>query len=122
LFDIEPDAKRDDLLTADQDGTDILMAPDGGVARGVLHLGDGGHGFTPFGFLGIIAHQVDGCSRPKAQALEQLVGFLAQGRRGLPPLNQEEVVEAGPVVLSVQIPIQIGDIPPPPRTGDGEDQ
>ena len=39
---------------------------------------------APFGLLGIIDHQVDGGSRLKAQALAQLVGFLAQGGRGIP--------------------------------------
>jgi hypothetical protein len=51
-----------------------------------------------------------------------LLGLLAERRLRIPPLNQEEVVEAGPMVLSVQIPLQVGDIPPPPHQGHGEDQ
>jgi hypothetical protein len=37
---------------------------------------------------------------------------VAEGRLGIPALDQEEIVEAGPVVLSVQMPVQICDIPP----------
>ena len=60
LFDIEPDATGDHVITADQDGTHILVALDVRVGRGVLHLGNGVHRLTPFGFLGVIDDQIDG--------------------------------------------------------------
>jgi hypothetical protein len=53
---------------------------------------------------------------------QQFLGLLAEGCLGIPALDQEEVVEAGPVVRSIQIPIHVGDIPPPPHKGDGKDQ
>jgi hypothetical protein len=121
VFDREPDANRDDVITADQDGTDILVAPDVRVGRGVLHLGDGVYGSTPFGFLRIIQDQLDGLSRLGTAGAQSCLGLLAECRFRIPPLNQEEVVDAGPVVRSVQIPLQVGDIPPPPQKGHGAD-
>jgi hypothetical protein len=53
---------------------------------------------------------------------QQGLGLLAEGCLGIPALDQEEVVEAGPMVRSIQIPIHVGDIPSPPHTGDGQDQ
>jgi hypothetical protein len=122
LFDVKSDAKRDDVITADHDGADILVAPDVRVGRGVLQLGDGGHGSPAFGVLGIIKDQVDGLPLAGMEGAHQGLGLLAERHLGVPPLNQEEVIEAGPVGRSVQIPIQVGDIPPSPHTGDGEDQ
>jgi hypothetical protein len=89
--------------------------------RGVLHLGDGVHGSPTFGFLGIIKDQVDGFSLAGMGGSQQCLGLLAECRLGVPPLNQEEVVEAGPVGRRVQVPIQGGHIPPSPHTSDGED-
>src|SRR5262249_23676321 len=40
----------------------------------------------------------------------------------VPSLDQEEIVEAGPVVLGLQIPVQVRDIPPSPHHRYGQDQ
>jgi hypothetical protein len=62
LLDIQPDAPGDDVLPEEQGATDILVAPDIGVGRGVLHLGDRLHRLAPFGCLGVVKDQVDGVS------------------------------------------------------------
>jgi hypothetical protein len=64
LFDIKPDAKRDDMITADQQSADILVAPDVRVGRGVFHRGDGVHRPTTCGVLGIIKDHIAGLSLP----------------------------------------------------------
>lgn len=65
-------------------------------------------------------------SRPfpplQIQGPEQLLGFLEEGHLGIPPHHQKKVVEAGSVGRGLQIPIHVGDIPPPPHKCDGHDQ
>src|SRR5262249_16873593 len=62
VFDIQPDAQRDNILTEDQNGAHILVPPNVGVERRVLQLGDRVHGRAPFCLLRIIDDQVDGVS------------------------------------------------------------
>jgi hypothetical protein len=93
-----------------------------GVTHTVLHLGHSIHAMAPFGLLGIVEHQVDGCPRPKAPALEQFVGFLAQGGLGIPASYQEKVIEARPVVRDLQLAIDVGHIPPSPHNAHRQDQ
>ena len=45
------------MVTADQHGTDVLVAPDIGVGHGVLQSGHRIHGLAAFGFLGVINDQ-----------------------------------------------------------------
>jgi hypothetical protein len=119
---IKPEAPGDDVVAAHQDGTHILVSMAVGVAHGVLHLGHGIQALALLGLLGIIDHQVDGCARPKAQALAQLVGLLAQGGLGIPACPQEKVLEARPVVRGLQLAIDIGHIPSPPHNAHRQDQ
>jgi len=118
----EPEATPADVITADQDGTVRLVAPTVRVGRGGIHHGDGVHGLTPFGCLGSIPDQRDGLPLLGTERVPQGVGLLAECRFRSPPLNPEAVGEAGPVGLSVQLPIQVGHLPPSPHTGTGEDQ
>ena len=77
FFDIKPDAKGDDVTTADQYGADILVPPAVGVSRGVFHLGDGVHRLAPFGFLGVINDQVDSIALAGTEGAQQCLGLLA---------------------------------------------
>jgi hypothetical protein len=56
------------------------------------------------------------------QSPQQLPGLLTEGGLGVPPLYQEEVVEASPVVWDIQILVEVHDVPPAPREGHGQDQ
>ena len=91
LFAREPDAQRNDLITADRNGTDILMAPDVGGARGVLHLGDGGHGLTPLGFPGIIDHQGDGCSGRRLRPWSSPWAYWRRAAAGSPRSTKKKL-------------------------------
>src|SRR3712207_9030993 len=62
---------RDDVITTDQDGADILVALDVRVGRGVLHFGDGVHCSPAVGFLGIIKDQVEGLSLAGMEGAQQ---------------------------------------------------
>jgi hypothetical protein len=110
------------VLPEKQGATDIRVTPDIGVGCGVLHLGERLHRLAPFGSLGVINDQGDGFSLAGMEDTQQCLGLLMEGCLGIPALDQEEVIEAGPVVRSIQIPIQVGDIPSPPHKGDGKDQ
>jgi hypothetical protein len=122
LLDIQAEANREDVITADQDGADILVTPDGRVGRGVLHLGDGIHGAPTCGVLGSLQDHVDGLSLPGREGAPPCLSLLAEHRLGVPPRHYADVVEAGPGGRRVQRPLQAGDMPPSPPTGDGEDQ
>ena len=102
LRDIELDPKRADMITADEDGADVLVTSDVRVGRGVLHLGNGVHCSTPFAFLGIMQDQIADLSLTRMEGVPRCLGLLADRRSGIPPRNQEKVVESGPVMLSVQ--------------------
>jgi hypothetical protein len=56
------------------------------------------------------------------ERVPRCLALLADRRLRIPPVNHEKVVEAGPVLLSVQIGLQVGDIPSTPHKGAGEDQ
>ena len=122
FFDIEPEAKRDDLPAEEQNATDILVTPDVCLERWILHLGHGVHDLAPFGFLRVINAQVDGRPLGGTKGAQPCLRLLAEGRFGVPSLDQEEIVEAGPVVLGLQIPVQVRDIPPSPHHRYGQDQ
>jgi hypothetical protein len=122
LLDVEPDAKGHHVVPIDQDGTDILMPPDVGVSRRVFHLGNRVHRLALFGWLGVINDHIEGLPLAGTEGAQQFLGFLAEGRFGIPPLHQEKIVEAGPVVLDLQVTVQVGHIPSAPHTGHREDQ
>ena len=111
LLDIQPDAPGDHVLPEEQNATDILVPLEIGVGRGVLHLGDRVHRPAPFGLLRVVNDQVESFSRARTEGAQQCLGLLAEGCLGLPVLDQEEVVEAGPVARRIQILIYVGDIP-----------
>jgi hypothetical protein len=52
----------------------------------------------------------------------QLPRLLAQGRFGVPALHQEDVVDAGPVVLGIQIAGYVGHMMPTPGEDHDQDQ
>jgi hypothetical protein len=58
------------VVTANQNGTDILMPLEVGVSHGILHLGHCVHAPSPFGVLGIIDDQVDGLPQEYSTALD----------------------------------------------------
>jgi hypothetical protein len=60
LFDVEPDPPGDDLLAKEQRATNVLVTPDIGVGRRVLHLGHRLHPLAAFAFLGIVEDQIHG--------------------------------------------------------------
>jgi hypothetical protein len=122
FFDVQPDAIGDHMLAEDQDATDLLMASDVRVNRWIFQLGDRVHGRAPFGLLRVIDDQREGFPRRRMQSPQPLLRLLAKGRLGIPPLHQEEVVETGPVRLGIQIPVEVGNVPPTPREGHYQDQ
>ena len=93
----------------------VLMPPEVGVGRGVFHLGNRLHRLGPFGFLGVVNDQVEGLPLAGTEDTQQVLGFLTQGRRWIPPLDQEAIVDAGPVGRGVHIPVEVRDIPPTPH-------
>jgi hypothetical protein len=102
FFDRQPEAPGDHVLPAEQQATNLGVASDRRVGRGVLPRGDGGHRLAPCGLRGIIAHQLHGVSRLRGQGLEPLLCLLLQRGLGIPALSQEEVLEPGPMVLGLQ--------------------
>jgi hypothetical protein len=114
-------ATREAVITGDQDGADLRVAPDGRVGRGVLHRGNGVHGAPTWGVLGIIQDQVNGLALAGMARAQPCLGLLAEHRLGVSPLTQAEVLDAGPVGRRVQRLIQGGDMPPSPPIREGED-
>jgi len=94
-----------DVLSEEQRATDVWVAAEIGVGRGVLPRGHRRQALPACGLLGIVEKQIHGVPRPGGQSPEQLPCLLAQGRCGVPALHQEDVVEAGPVVLGIQISV-----------------
>jgi hypothetical protein len=122
FFDIQPDAKGDHLRSEEQDAPDILVPPDVGVKCRVFHLGNRIHGLAPFGFLGVIHEHVEGLPLGGMEGAQHFLGLLAEDRFGVPALDQEAIVDAGPVVHGIQIPVYVRHIPPSPHHRDGQDQ
>jgi hypothetical protein len=76
----------------------------------------------PFGLLGILDEQIEGFPPLGLQGSEQLLGLLAQGGLGIPPLDQEEGMKPGPVARGLQISRASGAMPPTPQKSKGHDQ
>jgi hypothetical protein len=69
------------------------------------------------GLLGVLQHQVNGVSRAHGEGAPPCVGFLAEsGLRG-PVLHEAAVVDAGPLVLDVPMPVQVSHVAPAPGQG-----
>ena len=122
FFDVQPDARGEHRLAEDQEATDRLLAADGRVKRRLFHRGDRVHGLAPFGLLRVIDDPREGFPRRRLPSPPQLLRLRAKGRLGIPPLPQAEVVDTGPVRRGIQIPGEVGDVPPTPREGHDHDQ
>jgi hypothetical protein len=122
LFDREPETIGQHVVAEDQDAADVLVASHVRVDRRVFPLGDRIHGLAPFGLLRIIDDEIERLSRLWVQGSQQLPGLLTEGCLRVPPLHEEEVVEAGPMALDIQIPVHIGHMAPAPREGHHQDQ
>jgi hypothetical protein len=95
-------------VAEDQHGTHILVASDVRVERRIFHLSHSLDGFASFGFLGVIDEHVDDFPLAGVEGLQHCLGLLAKGSLGIPPLAEEGIVKPGPVVLSLQVPVQVG--------------
>jgi hypothetical protein len=111
FFDVQLDTPGDHVITADQDRPYILMPPDVSLRCWVLHLGDRVNALPPLGLLGIIEDEIDRLLALRMQDPEKLLGLLPEDRFGVPACNQEEIVEARPVMRSLQMPIQARYMP-----------
>jgi hypothetical protein len=119
---LQPDVPRDNLVTADQHDTHLLVPLHEGVRRGILPRGHRLYAQPPCGVLGIIDAQRDGLPRLRVQSPEPRLGLLAEDLLGVPPFDQEEVMDMRPVGRGIQIPIHGGDMAPTPHEGNGHDQ
>jgi hypothetical protein len=90
-----------------------------GIGHGILHLRYRVHALAPLRLLRVIDDQREGIALARMEASPQFLRLLAQRGLGVPPLDQEEVVEARPVVLGIKIPVHVSNIPPTPHKGDG---
>ena len=72
--------------------------------------------------LGSIEHQRHRVSRLWGQGPESCLRRLPQCGFGVPALHQEEVSEAGPVVLGLQITVSGGHMMSAPGEGHHQDQ
>jgi hypothetical protein len=111
-----------DFANTPWNGADILVAPDMGIGHGILHLRYRVHALAPLRLLRVIDDQREGIALARMEASPQFLRLLAQRGLGVPPLDQEEVVEARPVVLGIKIPVHVSNIPPTPHKGDGHHQ
>jgi hypothetical protein len=101
LLDIEAEALGEPVLAEDQKATPRLVAPDVRGEPRVLPLGHGVPRLAPVGLLRILEDAIARLSRVGGHGLPELPGLLTEGRLGVPPLHEEDVVEACPVVFGI---------------------
>jgi hypothetical protein len=105
LLHIAPETPGEDGLSDEPRATDVVVAVARGVGRGGLQLGHRRHALPACGLLGIVEEQRHGVPRPGGQSPAPLLRLLPPGHFGVPALDQEDVGEAGPVGLGIQLAV-----------------
>jgi hypothetical protein len=122
LRDSEAEALGDHVRAEDQQATPRLGAPEGRVEPRVLPLGPGVQRLAPCGLLRLIDAAIARRSRLGVHGLQELPGRLTEGRRGVPPRHEADVVDAGLVVCGISRRVEVCDVPSAPREGHGQHQ